>query len=368
MNKTDKDFQKLPFTTLAGSTLSNFNKIVQGRRVEAQYRKRFVLSKLVSAALSPFTLWEKVRWQRRVAAYEMPEAPIFIIGHWRSGTTLLHNLLAQDKQFAYCTTFQGVFPNLLLTQQWWFKPIFAKLMPAERPSDGVKLGPDLPQEEDFGLGNTIPNTIYNAFYFPMDFKEYLQQNISRASESRSDQEQFLKGYRSFAAKAMMNPIFRRKKVRRLLSKNPPHTARIDQLLQLYPNARFIYLQRDPFDAIASFKKFAKSILNGLQFHDLDESCYEDALVELYSTLRQKYLTLKSGIPQGQLVELDYDELLQKPMQVAERLYQDLGIGGFQAAKPSMEAFVHKQRKHQAAGYDHPKEFILKVERMLQEYA
>lgn len=364
MSQADKEFQKLPFTTLAGSTIGNFRRIAEGRKVEKAFRKRFVLSKLVARILSVFAAWERLRWQRRVDAHQMPEAPVFIIGHWRSGTTLLHNLLAQDGQFAYCTTFQGVFPNLLLTQQWWFKPIFAKLMPSERPSDGVKLGPDLPQEEDFGLGNTIPNTIYNSFYFPMDFQEYMHQNVLRDTESKADDEQFRKGYQRFAAKAMLNPIFKKKGVKRLLSKNPPHTARIDQLLKLCPNARFIYLERDPCDAISSFKKFALSILHGLQFQELDESCYEDALIELYVAMRDKYAALKPLIPSGQLLELHYDELVKDPMSIAERIYVELKIDGLEKARPAFLEFVGKQRAHKAAGYTHPEAFTAKVDAAL----
>ena len=44
-------------------------------------------------------------WSRRIRETEIEQAPLFIIGHWRSGTTWLHELLALDERFTYPTTY-----------------------------------------------------------------------------------------------------------------------------------------------------------------------------------------------------------------------------------------------------------------------
>ena len=57
-----------------------------------------------------------------IAKTEMPD-PVFILGHWRSGTTLLHGLMAQDDQFAYPRIYQVSNPHSFL-------------QPADRTSSG----------------------------------------------------------------------------------------------------------------------------------------------------------------------------------------------------------------------------------------
>ena len=81
--------------------------------------------------------------------------PLFILGHWRSGTTFVHNIFACDKHFGYTTTYQTVFPHLMLWGQPFFKKNMAFLMPDKRPTDNMELKVDLPQEEEFALSNMM---------------------------------------------------------------------------------------------------------------------------------------------------------------------------------------------------------------------
>ena len=55
---------------------------------------------------------------RRVARTEIKEQPIFVLGHWRGGTTLLHELLVLDERFTYPTSFACFAPNhFLITER-----------------------------------------------------------------------------------------------------------------------------------------------------------------------------------------------------------------------------------------------------------
>src|SRR5262249_5741242 len=78
--------------------------------------------------------------------------PLFVLGHWRSGTTLLHQLLAQDtRQFAYPTTFQVIFPHAFLTAEERLTRWLARLTPRQRAIDDVAMGLDTPQEDEHAL-------------------------------------------------------------------------------------------------------------------------------------------------------------------------------------------------------------------------
>ena len=92
--------------------------------------------------------------------------PVFILGHWRSGTTFVHNVFSCDKHFGYNTTYQTVFPHLMMWGQPFFKKNMSWLMPDKRPTDNMELAVDLPQEEEFALANMMPYTYYNFWFLP----------------------------------------------------------------------------------------------------------------------------------------------------------------------------------------------------------
>ena len=60
---------------------------------------------------------------RRVARTQLVEAPIFIVGHWRSGTTLLQELMVLDDRFTCPTTYQCFAPNHFLVSAWWVSAV-----------------------------------------------------------------------------------------------------------------------------------------------------------------------------------------------------------------------------------------------------
>ncbi|HDN51078.1 MAG TPA: sulfotransferase, partial [Thermoplasmatales archaeon] len=155
----------ITFTPLPGSTLSNIMRLlVQNRfRVSIIGIPRMLYSLFMSAALSPLALSERMKFDKHINATRLEPHPVFIIGHWRSGTTYLHNLMSQDPRYAYPTTFQTVVPAVFLRFEKWIKPIVEASLPPTRPEDNVPLGADLPQEEEYAMGNLCPYSFYNAW-------------------------------------------------------------------------------------------------------------------------------------------------------------------------------------------------------------
>jgi hypothetical protein len=195
---------RFPVTTLAGSSLANIPALLAGHSVEPKYRAKFLLSCAVAGLLEPLTLAERLIWNQRLTNHRLDSPPVFIIGFWRSGTTLLHNLLCQDPKAAYTTTFQTVFPNLLLTQSWWLKHLINYFVPVHRPYDNVSMDMDFPQEEDFGLMNIQPASIYKFFLFPAEFDQIIEKELFTGNLSPDAVDQWKTAYRKMIAKAVFN--------------------------------------------------------------------------------------------------------------------------------------------------------------------
>ena len=96
---------------------------------------------------------------RRIAQQPIKDAPIFIIGHWRSGTTLLHELMSLDERFTFPTTYECFVPNHFLISAW-FDAWLKCLLPKQRPMDNMALGWDRPQEDEFALCNMVPQSLF----------------------------------------------------------------------------------------------------------------------------------------------------------------------------------------------------------------
>lgn len=102
----------------AGITLGRWLRILRENRfaVDRPYWGRAAAITLGSIPNTPVAAWENCFYGQRVRNTR-PAPPLFVLGIWRSGTTHLHNLLAQDDRFAYPNTYQTSFPHTFLTTE-----------------------------------------------------------------------------------------------------------------------------------------------------------------------------------------------------------------------------------------------------------
>ena len=130
------------------------------KTIDKGFRNKYYLTKSVCRLLSLLQPLEDARY-RKIADKPLEMDPVFILGHWRSGTTFVHNVFSCDKHFGYNTTYQTVFPNLMLWGQPFFKKNMSFLMPDKRPTDNMELKVDLPQEEEVCFGEHDAVYLYN---------------------------------------------------------------------------------------------------------------------------------------------------------------------------------------------------------------
>ncbi len=214
----DKQFLKgFAFSNLVGSSFSNFIRLVFSHGVERKYVGRALLNGLLSLILSLLILGDRFVWVLVKNKLKRVPPPLFILGHWRSGTTHLHNLLCLDDRAGYTTTFQTVFPHLLFG---FHKPLvwlMRWLMPSTRPVDQVELDPRYPQEEEFGLANVFEMAYYNWWYFPADWDECIDYYLSLEKLSPKKLNRWKEAYFTFIKRALI-----REGKSWYISKNPPN--------------------------------------------------------------------------------------------------------------------------------------------------
>ena len=92
--------------------------------------------------------------------------PLFILGHWRSGTTHLHNLLSLDENFTAPTAFQCLLPHHCLFSRNG-TTLFNWLAPDKRPMDNMAFSANTPHEDEFALAALSTVSPYMKVLFPV---------------------------------------------------------------------------------------------------------------------------------------------------------------------------------------------------------
>jgi hypothetical protein len=325
---------KFPVSVLIGSKALNIFKVVNGYKIDFRYYPKFILTIIVSGILELLYLPERILSKLYPLAEKKYESPVFIIGFWRSGTTLLHSLLCQDKRAGYVTTFHGVFPNLVLSRFKWLKEFTNRFLPRERPFDSYPMDMDFPQEEEFAMMSLQPKSIYRFFYFPKDFADIYENDLYFERLPAEHRKRWEKEYLNLINNAMLNTGGER-----YISKNPCNIFRIRTLAKLFPDARFIFIYRDPYLVVESLYRFAHKILPGSELQHLDGGIQREHFAKLYRDSVKEYESGRESIKPGNLLEIKYEEFNDRPIDFLSDIYSRFNINGFEEALPFMETYI-----------------------------
>jgi hypothetical protein len=276
---------------------------------------------------------------RRIRRTTLPHPPIFILGHWRTGTTLLHELLIRDDRHSYPTTYECFEPNhFLLTEKLITKCLWF-LAPTKRPMDNMAFGWDRPQEDEFAMCMLGEPSPYLTLAFPNHgpvFAEYL--------DLEGLPPQALERWKKTFKRFLQTITFRNP--RRLVLKSPPHTCRIKVLKEMYPDAIFIHIVRNPYVVFPSTVNLWKSLYrqHGMQtptFAGLDEFVFQ-TFTRVYDKLEET----RHLVDDDHFFELRYEDLVNDPIGQMRELYDHLNLGNFEAVLPAVETYLAS-----VAGYE-----------------
>ena len=316
-------------------------------KIDLRYYPRIFIIGIINLINFPFRTYERLFINPRFKKVAIEKEPVFIIGHWRSGTTHLHNLLTRDQQMGYCTTYQGVFPDTLFNKLgiFLFKGFTRILIPATRKGDNVVLNADFPQEEEFALGDKVPVCFYYFWMFPLKIDLFYDKFLRFQGLNMKLADKWKEDYKLLIKKALKSTDRER-----FLSKNPPNTARIKVLLEMFPNAKFIFIHRNPVEVFLSTSHFFNTMMPYLQLQKIEPGQREEFILDIYEKMMNDYLIDKHLIPKGNLLEVSFADLEVRPLEVLESIYSELHLPGYTEAKNSFEDYInsmkdYKKNKH-----------------------
>jgi hypothetical protein len=339
-----------PVTTLLGTDVANYLAICRGHRTEPRFYPKWVLSFLISAIFEIFNLLERIVIRKKMKKQSIGKPPVFIIGFWRSGTTLLHNLLCTDPEAGYSTTFQAVFPNILLTQGWWMKPIINWIVPQGRPFDNVSMDMDFPQEEEFGMANLQAKSLYNFFIFPGNVFHYLEKEYYAEDLTEKERVVWKEKYVLLIKKALLNT-----KGQRYVSKNPCNLGRLELIRGMFPEGTFIFIYRNPYQVVESLYRFYLSVCPGVQLQRVHPDFSRETIVKFYAAVIRRYLRERSLIPSEKLLEIRMEDFMKDKHGFLEMIYKKLDLGSYDKVRPHVEKYLTDNQSYSRDRYETPQE-------------
>lgn len=335
-----------PFPIWCGLTLQNWLRLLALRPACHWSRAgRLSLVSLSACVNSKLALIERAAFGRQIKAQPPPRPPLFILGHWRSGTTLLQSWLAEDPQFTAPTVYQTWFPDHFLVSERWLPRLTRSWLPSTRPMDNMPFRWDVPGEDEIALLLMTLWSPYLVAAFPDAPEKVRRFDNLRRGLSADELQHWKNCLLRFVRKLTLD-----RADTRLLLKSPTHTARIPLLLEMFPEAQFVYIVRNPYEVYASTLHLHDVLCRENSFGRSVPANMEERILTAYLEMYQAYHLQRAVIPPGRRLELRYEDLVANPAVELQRLYEHLGLSGGEQWPARLEPLLAGHRTYQRNQY------------------
>lgn len=293
----------------------------------------------MALARAPFSAIERLAVAPYLSKPEDMPPPVFILGHWRSGTTHLYNIMSRDPSWAYVPPFAVGLPWDMFGLGRVFRPAIDRALPKHRWIDRMPVTPTSPQEDEIAIASMTDLSFYHGIYFPRRFDALIDRGVFFDGCSPAEVARWERRFTHFLAKVALA-----QGGRPLLIKNPVYTARVALLQRLFPRARFVHIHRDPMDVFLSMRNFYRRLLEKLALQDVPAGLdVEQTIFRVYDRMMERFVAETRDLPSGTLVEIPYAELDRDPLDAVARIYDGLGLSGFDAARPGFAEYLASVR-------------------------
>lgn len=284
--------------------------------------------------------WFDKNWRRQEELHppqpfegEAGRKLVFVMGFWRSGTTLLHELLAAGPGMAAPQTWQCMNPSGFRIAG---RP--AARTGVSRPMDAVVVNALSPQEDEFALLARGAPSVYRAWLDPRRWREVLPA-LEQDTWLSLPESAWLADWRTFLGWCMPEGADR------LVIKSPNHAFRLRALHRIWPQAQHVWTLRDPVDTWQSNRKMWRAMT---EMYGLWHGATED-LDRLLFKAMSEYAEAIAWAPRAKIC-VDFDRLTTDPAGVLEDLVERLGLGVWQSWRSRLEPLLAESAKRRPESY------------------
>ncbi len=267
---------------------------------------------------------------------------VVVLGYWRSGTTLLHELLCLDARYTFPTTHACMNPHHFLFSE--ASALAHEGPSAQRPMDEMEVRSGSPQEDEFALLSLGARSPYEALLIPEVLPEALKLTDPRDLASE-DEKRWREVFMSFLAGVSVRGMGRP-----MILKSPTHGSRISTLRELLPDARFVLIVRDPWTNFESVVRMWRKMFETYAIRPIPpDDDIREAVIADRPRFEAKLASSTADLPENRFSTITYESLVANPAEVIERLYQRLELGNFDTVREAVNAETKRRRGYQAKG-------------------
>lgn len=324
--------------------------------ISKRYYPQILINWLASFFLTP-AVWAENLICKNSIKQNAVKSPLFVLGHWRGGTTLLYFLLAQDSQFGFIDPLMTLTINFyhISILKWLFRPTIAAHLHEGRKMDNVKYSMSLPIEEYLSFCLRESDSVYPLNFFPKSFIRY-NKNAFVDEFSEKKRDNWKRSYDYFLRK-----ITSLNDGKSLVLKSPDNTARVRLLKEMYPDAKFVNIYREPYTVIRSTVHLYDKIMANWALEEVPPvETMEDWIIETFKMMYEAYFKEMQTLPPHSLFEIKFEEFEKDPLPILKNMYESLELDGFDKAYPSIKAYWDSLAGYQKNKFDFPERLIKKV--------
>jgi hypothetical protein len=317
--------------------------------------------------------WDVLRLLGNVLRFEAAEAenpeivqaevpaPIFITGLPRSGTTFLHMLLAQDPKNRIPRSWQTIHPypeardhakDRRVERVEWQLRAFRRLAPDV--GDLHPVAATTPQECTEITAHTFQSLRFDNTYFIPSYLRWLEARGH--AMAFAFHRRFLQHLQAQAPGGQW------------VLKCPDHVFTLDAIVQAYPDARFVFVHRDPTAVLPSVAKLTE-VLRAPFTRRLDRVAIGAEVSNRWEQGAGKIMRAADALPRQRVLHLHYDEITRAPLPTLQRLYSYFDLPFTTEAQAAVAGFVERRPRggYGVNLYD-PAEFGLELGRLRERFS
>lgn len=266
------------------------------------------------------------------------ERPIFVLGFPRTGTTVLHNLLALEEdrralEFWELTEPAPIYDDPTVDRTTRVRGINRFLDVAYR------LAPEMSaiHEVRAETAEECWPIFYNAMAaLNLDFTTGLRPFGDWLLE-----QDLTWAYEEYARTLQL--LLHQRPAKHVVLKCPEHLWFIDDLLRVFPDACIVWTHRDPFDSIASYSSMIS--LNRRIYHGrVDGPALGAHIRDRFVAGLDRAMAARGRAGEDRFFDVDFRETVRDPIRVVRRIHEYFGLDHTEAGERRMEAWLATERE------------------------
>lgn len=332
---------------IAGIRFRRFFSMIfkNGLSLKPRFISRFFYLVWTSALSSIFTIYDKIFYEKKMEKTILTEDPVFIIGHWRSGTTMLYQLLRYSRALSAPTITEVGSPKSIISSGRFLTRFFKNSVRRKRTIDNVEINLEEPQEDEFAMFRLTSFSPIKNIIFPDNSWEKLKKREEYLPEDKVLKkkwgEELIKFYKRVSYKSG----------KRLLIKNPFHSMRILYLKTLFPRAKFIHIHRDPMQVIPSTKRMWQ--IDGKN-NTLRNGFVEPTITQItmiYKNLLSNITSELKHVSSENFIEISFEETEKNPEKTVRKICNFCNIDIDKNFHDKINDFVKTKRNYKKNSYN-----------------